>query len=48
MSGNSAIQGSTAKNASEISAIAIDLGGAEIWPGRRVVNGAKVSRNSSF
>jgi hypothetical protein len=48
MSGNSAIPGSTAKNASEISVIAIDLGPAEIWLGRRVVNGAKPSRNSSF
>jgi hypothetical protein len=48
MSGNSAIQGSTAKNASEISAIAIDFGFAEIWPGQGVVNGAKVSGNSSF
>jgi ribosomal protein S16 len=29
-------------------AIAIDLGSAEIWLGQSLVNGAKLSRNSSF
>jgi len=32
----------------QISAIAIDLGFAEIWLGHRLVNGARLSRNSSF
>jgi hypothetical protein len=48
MSGNSAIQGSTAKNASEMSAIAIGLDLAEIWLGHSLVNGANLSRISSF
>jgi hypothetical protein len=39
--------GSTAKNAAKY-AIAVDLGWAEIWPGQRLVNGAKLSRISSF
>jgi hypothetical protein len=30
------------------SAIAIDLGLAEIWLGQKLVNGAKLSRISSF
>jgi len=33
---------------SQIRAIAIDLGFAEIWLGHRLVNGAKLSRISSF
>jgi hypothetical protein len=33
---------------SQMSAIAIDLGFAEIWLGQSLVNGAKLSRNSSF
>jgi hypothetical protein len=47
MSGNCAIQGSTAKTQQK-HAIAIDLGCAEIWLGQSLVNGAKLSRNSSF
>jgi hypothetical protein len=38
MRGNSAIQGSTAKNAKEIRALAIDLDLAEIWLGQGLVN----------
>src|SRR6201996_2533408 len=55
MSGKSAVLGSTAKNVSKISAIAIDTVVAEIWLGHSLVNGAKraarganLSANSSF
>jgi len=36
------------KKRSEISALAIDLDLAEIWLGHRLVNGANLSRISSF
>jgi hypothetical protein len=44
MSGNSAIRGSTAKKRAN----AIDLGPGEIWLAQSLVNGAKLSRISSF
>jgi hypothetical protein len=36
------------QNAAKKCAIAIDLGFAEIWLGQSLVNGARLSRNSSF